>query len=64
VVRYTHYSLHDLRYSRIPIIRGSSRRPTESLMHARQAGEMITHLGGKPSLAIGKLLDSHETGHE
>ena len=34
---------------------------TESLMHAQQAGEMITHLGAYPSLTIGPLLDTHRT---
>jgi len=34
---------------------------TESLTHAQQAGEMITLLGAYPSLAIGPLLDSHQT---
>ena len=33
----------------------------ESLTHAQQAGEMITLLGEYPSLAIGPLLDSHQT---
>jgi bacterioferritin len=61
VVRYTHYSFMIFGYSRIPIISWFESQANESLMHARQAGEMITHLGGKPSLAIGKLLDSHET---
>jgi bacterioferritin len=34
---------------------------TESLTHAQQAGEMITHLGAYPSLTIGPLLDTHRT---
>jgi bacterioferritin len=29
-------------------------------MHAREAGEMVTHLGGHPSLAIGPLLETHQ----
>jgi hypothetical protein len=33
---------------------------TESLDHARQAGELVTWLGGHPSLAIGPLLESHQ----
>jgi len=33
----------------------------ESLTHAQQAGEMITFLGEYPSLAIGPLLDNHQT---
>ena len=61
VIRYTHYSFMIFGYSRIPIISWFESQANESLLHARQAGEMITHLGGKPSLAIGKLLDSHET---
>ena len=32
---------------------------TESLMHAQKAGELITHLGGHPSLGIGPLLETH-----
>ena len=32
---------------------------TESLAHARQAGELVTWLGGHPSLALGPLLESH-----
>jgi bacterioferritin len=32
----------------------------DSLVHAQQAGEMITHLGEYPSLGIGPLLDKHE----
>ena len=30
------------------------------LIHAQQAGELITQLGEYPSLAIGALLDSHK----
>lgn len=29
-------------------------------MHAQRAGELVTHLGGHPSLAIGPLLETHE----
>jgi bacterioferritin len=32
----------------------------EALVHAQQAGEMVTMLGAYPSLEIGPLLDSHE----
>ena len=28
-------------------------------LHANQAGELITNLGGHPSLAIGPLLETH-----
>jgi len=60
VVRYTHYSLLVFGYNRIPIVSWLREQATESLTHAQQAGEMITHLGAYPSLAIGPLLDSHQ----
>src|SRR5690349_3849030 len=59
VVRYTHYSLLVFGYNRIPIVSWLRAQAEESLAHAQQAGEMITHLGAYPSLAIGPLLDSH-----
>lgn len=61
VVRYTHYAFMIFGYSRIPVISWFESQANESLLHARQVGEMITHFGGEPSLAIGKLLDKHET---
>ncbi|HEV8524758.1 MAG TPA: ferritin-like domain-containing protein [Phycisphaerae bacterium] len=59
VVRYTHYSLLVFGFGRIPIVAWLREQATESLLHAQQAGEWITTLGAYPSLAIGKLLDSH-----
>jgi bacterioferritin len=61
VVRYTHYSLLVFGYNRIPIVAWLREQAAESLLHAQQVGEMITHLGAYPSLAIGPLLDSHQT---
>ena len=61
VVRYTHYSLLVFGHNRIPIVAWLRAQATESLAHAQQAGEVITHLGAYPSLAIGPLLDSHRT---
>jgi bacterioferritin len=60
VVRYTHYSFLVYGYNRIPIVSWLREQASESLLHAQQAGEMITHLGAYPSLAIGPLLDSHQ----
>jgi bacterioferritin len=60
VVRYTHYSLLVFGYNRIPIVAWLRDQAAESLMHAHQAGEMVTHLGAYPSLAIGPLLDTHQ----
>jgi len=59
VVRYTHYSLMVFGYNRIPIISWMRGQATESLDHATQAGELITHLDGHPSLGIGSLLETH-----
>lgn len=60
VVRYTHYSFLVFGYSRIPIVSWLRSQANESLLHAQQAGEMITMLGAYPSLGIGQLLDSHQ----
>jgi bacterioferritin len=59
VVRYTHYSFMVYGYNRIPIISWLEKQATESLVHARQTGELTTHYGGHPSLAIGPLLETH-----
>ncbi len=59
VVRYTHYSLMVFGHSRIPIVSWFRSQANETLLHAQRAGEMVTHIGGHPSLAIGELLESH-----
>lgn len=59
VVRYTHYSFMVFGYNRIPIIGWLREQANESLLHAGKAGELITHLGGHPSLSIGPLLETH-----
>jgi bacterioferritin len=59
VVRYTHYSLMIFGYHRIPIVSWMRAQATESLTHAQDAGEKITHLKEHPSLSIGPLLESH-----
>jgi len=59
VVRYTHYALMVFGYNRIPIVSWMRSQATESLIHANEAGELITHLGSHPSLGIGSLLETH-----
>jgi bacterioferritin len=59
VVRYTHYSFMITGYNRIPIVSWMRGQASESLTHAQEAGEKITHLGEHPSLAIGHLLETH-----
>jgi bacterioferritin len=60
VVRYTHYSMMIFGFSRIPIVSWFQSEAQESLTHAQQAGELITRLGGHPSLGIGPLLETHQ----
>ena len=59
VVRYTHYSLMIIGYSRIPIVNWMQNQATESLNHATQAGEAITHFNEHPSLKIAELTESY-----
>lgn len=60
VVRYTHYSLMVFGHNRIPIVKWLQEQAAEGLAHAQRAGEMVTLLGGHPSLGIGALLESHK----
>jgi bacterioferritin len=64
VVRYTHYSLMVYGYHRIPIVSWLKGNADESLAHAYKAGELVTLLGGHPSLKIGALLETekHDIG--
>jgi len=64
VVRYSHYSLMIFGYNRIPIVSWMKGNATEGLEHAQRAGEMVTLLGGHPSLKIGALLETekHDIG--
>jgi bacterioferritin len=59
VIRYTHYSFMVFGYNRIPIVKWLRDQADESLLHAQRAGELITQIGGYPSLGIGPLLDKH-----
>lgn len=60
VVRYTHYSLMVYGYGRIPIVSWMKSNADESLAHAYKAGELVTLLGGHPSLKIGPLLETEQ----
>lgn len=64
VVRYTHYSLMVYGYNRIPIVSWMEGNASEGLTHARKAGELVTLIGGHPSLKIGQLLETsqHDIG--
>lgn len=60
VVRYTHYALMVYGHNRIPIVKWLRDQASESLTHANMAGELITTLGGHPSLKISSLLETHK----
>jgi len=60
VVRYMHYSFMIFGHNRIPIVGWLRDQSTESNAHAVLAGELITALGGHPSLKIGPLLETHQ----
>ncbi|MCR4317372.1 MAG: bacterioferritin [Planctomycetes bacterium] len=60
VVRYTHYSFMVFGHGRIPIINWLRDKGMESLTHAQEIGELITALGGHPSLKIKPLLETHK----
>jgi bacterioferritin len=60
VVKYTHYALMVYGYNRIPIVSWMKGNADESLAHAHKAGELVTLLGGHPSLKIGPLLETEQ----
>ena len=60
VVRYTHYALMVTGPNRIPIVQFLKDQANESLLHAQQAGEILTGLGGHPSLKIASIEESHK----
>ena len=60
VVKYTHYALMVYGYNRIPIVTWMKGNADESLAHAHKAGELVTLLGGHPSLKIGPLLETEQ----
>jgi bacterioferritin len=58
-VRYTQYSLMVFGHGRIPIVAWMRGQAADSLVHAAQAGEEVTTLGGRVSLGIGELVGTH-----
>ena len=60
VVRYTHYSLVITGPNRLPLVQFMKEQATESLMHAQQAGEILTGLGGHPEQGIAPIEESHD----
>ena len=59
VVRYAHSSLMVTGPYRLPIVRFLQDQANESLLHALQAGELITGYGGHPSQKIATIVENH-----
>ena len=62
VVRYTHYSLMVRGPNRIPIVDFFKEQAAESLIHAQQAGEILTGLEGHPTVNIAPIRETHQHG--
>ena len=60
VVPYTHYSLVIVGPNRLPLVGFMQAQAEESLLHARQAGELLTGLGGHPEQGINPIEETHE----
>ena len=60
VVRYTHYSLMVTGPNRIPIVQFFQAQANESLLHAQQAGEILTGLEGHPSLKVAQVTETNQ----
>jgi len=60
VIRYTHYALMVTGPNRIPIVEFFQAQASESLQHAQRAGEILTGLGGHPSMRVTALDETNE----
>ena len=60
VVRYTHSSLMITGPYRLPIVEFLKEQANESLMHAQQAGELLTGLDGHPSQKIASIVETND----
>ncbi len=60
VVRYTHYALMVTGPNRIPIVDFMRAQAAESLQHAEQVGELLTGLGGHPTMKISPMAESNQ----
>lgn len=59
VVYYTHYGFMIYGHARIPIRSWFEGQASESLLHAREAGDLIVHLGHRPQMGIAPLPKTH-----
>ena len=64
VIRFTHYALMVTGPHRIPHVAFFKAQAEESLLHAQRAGEILTGLGGHPSMRVAPLRETHQHGVE
>lgn len=64
VIRYTHYSLMVTGTARLSLVEFFKQQAGESLLHAQQAGEVLTGLGGHPTMRIHHIEESNDHGVE
>ena len=62
VVKYTHYALMITGPHRIPLVDFLKKQATESLLHAQQAGEILTGLNGHPTQGVAQIQESNKHG--
>ena len=60
VVRYTHYALMVTGRDRLSLTQFFKDQASESLLHAQQAGELVTGLGGHPTTEISFIEESNK----
>ncbi len=64
VLRFVHYGLMVTGPHRLPIVEFFKAQANESLLHAERAGEILTGLGGHPSMKVASIEESGEHGVE
>lgn len=60
VIRFTHYALMVTGPNRIPIVDFFQAQASESLAHAQRAGEILTGLGGHPTMMVTAMDETNE----
>ncbi len=60
VIRYTHYALMIVGRDRLTLKKFFEEQANESLSHAQQAGDILTGLGGHPSLEISIVEETNQ----
>lgn len=59
VIRYTHYSIMVTGTARLSLVNFFKQQAAESLTHAQQAGDILTGLGGHPSMKVHHIEESN-----